>query len=67
MKIKIQANVDVDVVQKAEQYLHMMGISRTMAINMLYHQIANTGEFPFVPQLGNVMIEDEESEDDIDD
>lgn len=50
-KIRIQCNVEREIVEKADAYLHEMGLTRTSAINMLFHQIANTGQFPFTPSV----------------
>lgn len=59
-KMKIQCNVHIAVMKKADQYLHDMGLNRTTAINMLFHQIANTGQFPFVPSLDrNQQLDDD--------
>lgn len=45
--IKVQANVNQDVVERVNAVLKSIGQSPTSVINSLYHAIDNTGKIPF--------------------
>ncbi|GFI60780.1 hypothetical protein IMSAG044_01676 [Lactobacillaceae bacterium] len=45
--IKVQANVNKEVVKRVNTVLKSIGQSPTSIINSLYHAIDNTGKVPF--------------------
>lgn len=52
-KTKIQVSLDSELVQNAERKLSCYGMTRTSALNMFYHAIANSDKFPFTPKLSS--------------
>lgn len=52
-KTKIQVSLDSELVQNAERKLAQYGMTRSSALNVFYHAVANSDQFPFTPKLSS--------------
>ena len=52
----VYARIDTDLKNNAEEILSKLGITPSVAIQMLYSQIILTGGFPFQPKLPDLTV-----------
>ena len=62
-KTKIQVSLDSELVQNAERKLAQYGMTRSSALSVFYHAIANSDQFPFTPKLSEREIAMQELDD----